>query len=149
MTPPATQDTRLFFGSTIGRIATPFREVTWADFLLADFLTSLAKPLSDTERALCHMLTGPVMDPSPRVRRTERRCQGHRSKLSTCNFSAQSLRLKLLSDTDHAEGGNNESLTAGDMLSRTSHAPPAQVCMATLQSGFQQLIWGIVLALNM
>jgi EXS family len=61
------QDTRLFFSRTLSRVATPFREVTWADFLLADFLTSLAKPLSDTERALCHMLTGPVMDPSPRV----------------------------------------------------------------------------------
>ena len=61
------QETRAFFASTIGRVVTPWREVSWADFLLADFLTSLAKPISDGERALCHMLTGPVMDPSPRV----------------------------------------------------------------------------------
>ena len=39
------------------------REVSWADFLLADVLTSLAKALSDLERALCHLLAGPVMQP--------------------------------------------------------------------------------------
>ena len=37
--------------------------MSWADFLLADILTSLAKPLSDCERALCHLLSGPVMLP--------------------------------------------------------------------------------------
>lgn len=37
--------------------------MSWADFLLADVLTSLAKPLSDCERALCHLLSGPVMLP--------------------------------------------------------------------------------------
>jgi EXS family len=47
---------------------TPVREVSWADFLLADILTSLAKPISDSERAVCHLLTGPPMDPSDRVR---------------------------------------------------------------------------------
>jgi len=61
------KEVRGFFAATLGRVATPVREVTWADFLLADFLTSLAKPLSDGERAVCHLLTGPVMDPSPRV----------------------------------------------------------------------------------
>lgn len=88
--PCSQQDTRAFFTATAGRIFTPFREVTWADFLLADFLTSLAKPISDTERALCHMLTGPIMDPSPRVRnrlriRTVMRMT--RNRASTCNFS--------------------------------------------------------------
>ncbi len=66
----AAQDVRGFFAATLGRVAAPVREVSWADFLLADFLTSLAKPLSDGERAVCHLLTGPVMDLSPRVRYT-------------------------------------------------------------------------------
>lgn len=57
------QDTRLFFTWTFWRVTTPFREVSFADFLLADVLTSLAKALSDCERALCHLSTGPVMQP--------------------------------------------------------------------------------------
>ncbi|KAK9908550.1 hypothetical protein WJX75_009555 [Coccomyxa subellipsoidea] len=56
-------ETRHFFAQTLYRVATPIREVTWADFLLADVLTSLAKALSDLERALCHLLAGPVMQP--------------------------------------------------------------------------------------
>ncbi len=60
---PRPQDTRQFFAATLWRVATPVREVTWADFLLADFLTSLAKALSDVERAACHLLAGPAMQP--------------------------------------------------------------------------------------
>jgi hypothetical protein len=55
---------RAFFTATLLRIVTsPLREVTWADFLLADVLTSLSKALSDVERAACHLLAGPVMQP--------------------------------------------------------------------------------------
>ena len=61
---PCVQDSRMFFAHTLFRVITPFREVTWSDFLLADVLTSLAKPLSDAERAVCHLLTGPVMLPA-------------------------------------------------------------------------------------
>lgn len=61
------QGSRSFFTVTLARVATPFREVSWADFLLADFLTSLAKPLSDGERAVCHLISGSVMDLNPRV----------------------------------------------------------------------------------
>ena len=57
----------MFFSATVFRVVTPYREVTWADFLLADVLTSLSKPLADMERAACHLLTGPTMDPSERV----------------------------------------------------------------------------------
>ena len=53
----------MFFSTTFFRVATPYRHMSWADFLLADILTSLAKPLSDCERALCHLLSGPVMLP--------------------------------------------------------------------------------------
>lgn len=63
----AHQDARSFFAATLGRVAFPFREVSWADFLLADFLTSLAKPLSDGGRAVCHIVTGPVMTPDPQT----------------------------------------------------------------------------------
>ena len=60
----AGQEVRGFFTATALRIAaSPAREVTWADFLLADVLTSLSKALSDVERAACHLLTGPVMQP--------------------------------------------------------------------------------------
>ena len=58
------QETRLFFSWTFFRVTTPYREVTFADFLLADVLTSLAKALSDSERALCHLAMGPVMQPA-------------------------------------------------------------------------------------
>jgi hypothetical protein len=51
-------DNRRFFSTTLWRVFTPIRGVTWADFLLADILTSLAKALSDTERAVCHLMTG-------------------------------------------------------------------------------------------
>ncbi|KAI7841272.1 hypothetical protein COHA_005045 [Chlorella ohadii] len=61
--PVLERDSRLFFGRTLWRIFTPLRSVTWADFLLADVLTSLAKALSDTERAVCHLMTGFVMVP--------------------------------------------------------------------------------------
>ena len=57
------QDARMFFAQTLLRVATPVREVSWADFLLADVLTSLSKALSDLERASCHLLTGPIMAP--------------------------------------------------------------------------------------
>ena len=57
----------MFFSATVFRVITPYREVSWADFLLADVLTSLSKPLADMERATCHLLTGPIMDPSQRV----------------------------------------------------------------------------------
>lgn len=57
------QDARHFFAVTLWRVITPVRGVSWADFLLADVLTSLAKGISDTERAVCHMVTGPIMSP--------------------------------------------------------------------------------------
>lgn len=53
----------MFFAQTLLRVATPVREVSWADFLLADVLTSLSKALSDLERASCHLLIGPIMAP--------------------------------------------------------------------------------------
>lgn len=53
----------MFFSQTLFRVATPVREVSWADFLLADVLTSLSKALSDLERAGCHLLAGPIMAP--------------------------------------------------------------------------------------
>ena len=63
------RDARLFFGGTLWKVLTPgLRPVSWADFLLADILTSLAKALSDTERAVCNMMTGEVLEPSLQVR---------------------------------------------------------------------------------
>jgi hypothetical protein len=56
---------RLFFARTLAKavLLPAFLPVGWADFLLADMLTSLSKPLSDAERALCHMVTAPVLEP--------------------------------------------------------------------------------------
>ena len=55
------RDTRKYFASTFWRVITPVRKVTWGDFLLADILTSLAKGLSDVERAVCSMVSGPIL----------------------------------------------------------------------------------------
>ena len=64
---PGLQDTRQLFSSTLFRVATPVREVTWADFLLADVLTSLAKALSDSERAICLLVShGSILEPHDR-----------------------------------------------------------------------------------
>lgn len=57
------RETRQFFAATAWRVITPIRSVGWSDFLLADVLTSLAKGISDTERAVCAMATGSVMHP--------------------------------------------------------------------------------------
>jgi len=46
---------RRSFLRTVGRVILPFWGMNFADFLLADVLTSLAKSLSDMERALCRM----------------------------------------------------------------------------------------------
>ncbi len=54
---------RRFFLSTLSRVALPFQEVTFSDFLLADILTSLAKPLSDLSLSMCRMLTFSVSAP--------------------------------------------------------------------------------------
>jgi uncharacterized integral membrane protein len=61
------QDTRRFFATTAWRVMTPIRGVTWADFLLADIITSLAKGISDVERAVCLMASGSVMSPAADV----------------------------------------------------------------------------------
>lgn len=52
---------RRFFLATLWRMLAPAQPVSFADFLLADFLTSLAKSVSDVERAVCSMVTGPVL----------------------------------------------------------------------------------------
>ena len=54
---------RHFFLQILNRVVLPFREVTFSDFLLADILTSLAKPLSDLSIASCRMLN---FDVAPR-----------------------------------------------------------------------------------
>ena len=48
---------RRFFVSTVFRIAVPLREVSFADFLLADVITSLARPLADTAVVGCRVLS--------------------------------------------------------------------------------------------
>lgn len=49
---------RAFFCRTLGRVLVPAQSVTWADFLLADILTSLAKSSSDLSRSSCLILHG-------------------------------------------------------------------------------------------
>lgn len=49
---------RVFFCRTLGRVLIPSRPVSWADFLLADILTSLAKSSSDLSRSTCLILHG-------------------------------------------------------------------------------------------
>eukprot|EP00775_Hariotina_reticulata_P006247 gene6247-6483_t len=54
---------RLFLSRTLLRVLLPLQAVSWADFLLADMLTSLAKSSSDMSRSVCLMLDGPVVHP--------------------------------------------------------------------------------------
>jgi hypothetical protein len=49
---------RSFFCKTLGRVLVPAQQVSWADFLLADILTSLAKSSSDLSRSTCLILHG-------------------------------------------------------------------------------------------
>jgi hypothetical protein len=49
---------RLFLVQTLFRVLVPLQTVSWADFLLADMLTSLAKSSSDISRSTCLMLHG-------------------------------------------------------------------------------------------
>ena len=54
---------RMLFAATAARVATPYRPVTWSDFLLADVATSLAAPLAGGARAVCHAVTAGVLAP--------------------------------------------------------------------------------------
>lgn len=49
---------RLFFAGTLQRVLLPLQEVSWADFLLADMMTSLSKSSADLARAGCGLLAG-------------------------------------------------------------------------------------------
>lgn len=49
---------RLYFAQTLGKVLAPLQPVGWADFLLADMLTSLAKSSSDLCRSVCLMIHG-------------------------------------------------------------------------------------------
>lgn len=51
---------RIFFLRTLVRIILPFQPITFADFFVADILTSMAKVISDLERATCRMFHGQV-----------------------------------------------------------------------------------------
>jgi len=48
--------TRYFFLRTLWRIVFPLQAISFADFFLADILTSMSKVLSDLERSVCRMV---------------------------------------------------------------------------------------------
>ncbi|EFJ43538.1 hypothetical protein VOLCADRAFT_96344 [Volvox carteri f. nagariensis] len=52
---------RLFFGQTLQRVLLPFQDVSWADFLLADIMTSLSKSSGDLAKTVAVMVTGPAL----------------------------------------------------------------------------------------
>lgn len=56
---------RFFFLTTLGRMLLPLQPITFADFFVADVLTSMSKVLSDLERATCRMLNGQVRPAPP------------------------------------------------------------------------------------
>eukprot|EP00252_Welwitschia_mirabilis_P017124 TRINITY_DN3800_c0_g1_i1.p1 TRINITY_DN3800_c0_g1~~TRINITY_DN3800_c0_g1_i1.p1 ORF type:complete len:463 (-),score=53.29 TRINITY_DN3800_c0_g1_i1:221-1609(-) len=49
---------RYYFLRTLWRLTFPLQPITFADFFLADILTSMAKVLSDLERVICMMING-------------------------------------------------------------------------------------------
>lgn len=51
---------RIFFLRTLVRLLLPLQPISFADFFVADVLTSMAKVLSDLERATCRMFHGQV-----------------------------------------------------------------------------------------
>ncbi|KAJ3678659.1 hypothetical protein LUZ60_002462 [Juncus effusus] len=51
---------RYFLLRTIWRIILPFQAITFADFFLADIMTSMSKVFSDLERSACRMLNKQV-----------------------------------------------------------------------------------------
>ena len=53
--------TRRFISSTLVRCVSPTRTVTFGDFFVADVLCSMAKSVSDVERATCGLLTGGIV----------------------------------------------------------------------------------------
>uniref|UniRef100_A0A383V567 EXS domain-containing protein n=1 Tax=Tetradesmus obliquus TaxID=3088 RepID=A0A383V567_TETOB len=57
------KQSRMFFARTALKVLVPLQPVGWADFLLADILTSLAKSSSDVTRSVCLMLHGPLAHP--------------------------------------------------------------------------------------
>ncbi|KAL3699195.1 hypothetical protein R1sor_017217 [Riccia sorocarpa] len=59
---------RFFFLNALGRIAFPKQPITFADFFIADVLTSMAKVFSDMERAVCTMFYYQVAKPQLAVR---------------------------------------------------------------------------------
>lgn len=54
--PSSFQTSHALFSKSLSRILFPFRQVSFADFLLADILTSLARPLAHLERSVCIMM---------------------------------------------------------------------------------------------
>jgi hypothetical protein len=60
------KQSRLFFARTVMKVLVPLQPVGWADFLLADMLTSLAKSSSDVTRSVCLMLHGELAHSSCR-----------------------------------------------------------------------------------
>eukprot|EP00882_Tetradesmus_deserticola_P014908 GHRQ01015863.1.p1 GENE.GHRQ01015863.1~~GHRQ01015863.1.p1 ORF type:complete len:288 (+),score=67.87 GHRQ01015863.1:219-1082(+) len=57
------KSSRMFFARTVLKVLVPLQPVGWADFLLADMLTSLAKSSSDITRSVCLMMHGPLAHP--------------------------------------------------------------------------------------
>ena len=83
------RSSRLFFCNTFKRVLLPLQPVSWADFLLADMLTSLAKSTGDFAQAMCAMATGPSMQRlvSPRFKGSPAIC----SPLSILSMAAVCL----------------------------------------------------------
>eukprot|EP00897_Mesotaenium_endlicherianum_P005248 jgi/Mesen1/4751/ME000242S03926 len=53
-------NSRYYFLNTLFRLTFPLQPITFADFFVADVLTSMAKVLSDVERSVCRMTRGQV-----------------------------------------------------------------------------------------
>lgn len=70
---------RHFFCRTVARIALPLYPVSYADFFLADIFTSMAKAVSDTERAVCSMAAAPVLEAAALVKADLSHTCGHAS----------------------------------------------------------------------
>jgi len=162
--------TRSFFLKTLWRMLAPVQSISFADFLLADILTSLAKALSDMERAVCAMGTGQVME-ALRSEDVVARCGSASWQIPVCLAVPYAIRLAQCLRQYH---DTNEPLCLFNALKYTSSFPvillsalkyhvrveawrevykPAWLLFATLNSLFSCLWdvrfdWDMTLALS-
>lgn len=121
---------RVFFCRTLGRVLIPSQPVSWADFLLADILTSLAKSSSDLSRSTCLILHGEAQQ--------RRALQVAAAAAAACTAAPVQLRIQILTALkgapaqEHSWGPQATSACASPSLTT---CPASATLPCTLHAG--------------